>query len=311
MSGRHSVLVSADLAFHERIEGFLREEDSAAAVSRVHPDAGGDALTSLLGRAATRLFLDASVAPTSRELVRAIRKFLDSGGRATTVAELPRQARQAIAWADQPVELLFHNARWDSRAFSSALLGSPAKAAPAVAPARAPGARLRGEGLLTHSRQKPDLLFSLDESLEDAGVARTRRERAIAVTDELLMNALYDAPDDAGVTRDRGEARLSWSLAGGEFTVTVRDPFGSLRADVLAKRVASFFRLRKVEVSRRGRGAGIGLYLVLRNASSCSFLVERGEASEISARLDLGEPRPSATLRKKEILARFRGPARS
>lgn len=109
--------------------------------------------------------------------------------------------------------------------------------------------------------------------------------RIESVADELLMNALHDAPSARS-----GEARavLRWGADERVIAVSVSDGFGALRQrDVIDHvRRARSERGRPRPGSEDGRGAGLGLYLVLANVASLVINVEAGARTEVVCLFD-------------------------
>jgi hypothetical protein len=126
-----------------------------------------------------------------------------------------------------------------------------------------------------------------------AGLAETQIESIAQCVDELVMNALYDAPVDArgarlfeGVSvkrritmRTDREVAVEYAFDGARFAVAVRDAFGRLeRGTVLRHLYKGLHASDKVE-SKAG-GAGLGLYLMASTASALSFTVRPGGLCE-------------------------------
>jgi hypothetical protein len=171
--------------------------------------------------------------------------------------------------------------------------------------ARAGGVGVRA-GVTVHAQVVAD--FASKRSCQaaishlTAHFPQLRRHAIDQCVDELLMNALYDAPiaaDGARVfagvpTRERVRLRtqhvvhVAWALDGDRFEIAVRDAFGSIdRATVLR-------HLAKGDADGGPRsgtgGAGLGLYLVASEVSALWFHVTRGVATEVSCVFDVHNP---------------------
>ena len=121
---------------------------------------------------------------------------------------------------------------------------------------------------------------------EAIGVRRPVVHRLASVVDELLMNALHDAPEATGQPAPQ-RAVLRWACDDATLAVSVGDGFGALRQrDVLDN-------LRRAR-AERGRprsesetsGAGLGLYLVLANVASLIVNVTPGRRTEVVCLFD-------------------------
>jgi hypothetical protein len=136
------------------------------------------------------------------------------------------------------------------------------------------------------------------ESMELGGEKLRRIELA---TEELLMNALYDAPRDAaggarnagldrriGVALEPGEAvKVRYGCDGQTLAVAVADPFGSLDKSAVTERLRGV----AVGVPRPARGvagAGLGLVMTYSVANQLIFSVSPGRLTEVTAVLHVG-----------------------
>jgi hypothetical protein len=130
---------------------------------------------------------------------------------------------------------------------------------------------------------------------EAQGARRPVVLRVGSVVDELLMNALHDAPRVARATGSHaaldGEPAfpvVRWAADHLHLAVSVADRFGALRKlDVLGN-VARARRDRgRPRAEDHGSGAGLGLYLVLANVTSLILNVDPGQRTEVICRWDL------------------------
>lgn len=118
--------------------------------------------------------------------------------------------------------------------------------------------------------------------------------------DELLLNALYDAPRDAsGAPRYRDlspaqravlpkvpaeHATLRYACDRERVVVAVEDPFGALRAATVLDyltRCAEAQLARSSPLERKTTGAGIGLFLVACAASELLFRLTPGRRTQV------------------------------
>ncbi|MBS1119105.1 MAG: hypothetical protein H6Q90_1333 [Deltaproteobacteria bacterium] len=121
--------------------------------------------------------------------------------------------------------------------------------------------------------------------------------------DEMLMNALYDAPVDehgksifADVpTKTRVTLRIvqpvlvQYACDGKQFVISVRDAFGSLeRARLL--RVLHKCLHAKEQIDRKAGGAGVGLYMMVNSSTTVYFSVVPGAATAAVCMFDLEAP---------------------
>ena len=149
---------------------------------------------------------------------------------------------------------------------------------------------------------------ALDTVLAYAEEAKMRRQVRSAigqVCEELLMNALYDAPvDEEGNqifaeidphdrTKSRSPRPVSIRYAATEtsFAIAVRDRFGRLAKNTILAYIDKCIR-SPVQIDRKTYGAGLGLYLVANAAASYLVNVAYGIATEVVCTFDRGAKAP-------------------
>jgi PEGA domain len=165
------------------------------------------------------------------------------------------------------------------------------------------GVKIHSELVSTHE-ERNKALASVAHFAKSFGLRKKYREAIELVLDELLMNALYNAPvDDQGravfgevAPKDRAELRLERpailqvACDGARFVLSVRDSFGSLRRETL---IDYLDRASKSggQIETKTSGAGLGLYLVANNVTEFVANILPGTATEIVAVFDLNAPR--------------------
>jgi hypothetical protein len=126
-----------------------------------------------------------------------------------------------------------------------------------------------------------------------------------SVCEELLMNALYDAPVDAegkpvfadvdphDRTRTRSPRPVSIRYAATEdvFAIAVRDRFGRLAKNTILSYIDKCIQ-QPNQIDRKTYGAGLGLYLVANAAASYIVNVAYGIATEVVCTFDRGAKTP-------------------
>jgi hypothetical protein len=155
---------------------------------------------------------------------------------------------------------------------------------------------------LTRLREYKGRTAAIDEVLayaEKVGVRRQVRSAIGSVCEELLMNALYDAPVD-----ERGnpifaeveiKARLEqlsprpvsirYAATDGGFAVAVRDRFGRLDKATVLRYIDKCLHSSQ-QIDRKTYGAGLGIYLIANAATQFVLNVAPGMATEVVCTFD-------------------------
>jgi hypothetical protein len=140
---------------------------------------------------------------------------------------------------------------------------------------------------------------------EDARMRRQVRTQIAAVCEELLMNALYDAPVDAAGrpifadvdphdrkgTHSPRPVSIRYAATEHGFAVAVRDRFGRLAKNTILSYIEKCIRSPD-QIDRKTYGAGLGLYLVANAAASYVVNVAYGIATEVVCTFDRGAKSP-------------------
>jgi hypothetical protein len=153
-------------------------------------------------------------------------------------------------------------------------------------------------------QEKSLCIAQVSEFAESMSVRRKYRESIEQCLDEMMMNALYDAPvDEQGrqifseiPTKTRISLRVEqkvvvqYACDGKQFVIGVRDAFGTLdRATVL--RYLHKCLHSEQQIDRKTGGAGLGLYLITNSSTGVYFNVLPGVATEAVCTFDLESPK--------------------
>ena len=125
------------------------------------------------------------------------------------------------------------------------------------------------------------------------------------VCEELLMNALYDAPVDADgkqifaeidphdrtKTKSPRPVSIRYAATPDRFAVAVRDRFGRLAKNTILSYIEKCIHSPN-QIDRKTYGAGLGLYLVANAAASYVVNVAYGIATEVVCTFDRGAKTP-------------------
>jgi hypothetical protein len=162
------------------------------------------------------------------------------------------------------------------------------------------GALVR-EHIVQSYEEKRQALLEVAAYAADVGARRQTVARIESVTDELLMNALYDAPSiRQGVARREAEIARAGAHADGEFPallryacdgryfgVSVRDSYGELRKDDILDHVLRARAQRGTPQEKPSGGAGLGLYFVITSVTRFVANIAPGKTTEVIGLFDL------------------------
>ncbi|MFH2010766.1 MAG: PEGA domain-containing protein [bacterium] len=156
--------------------------------------------------------------------------------------------------------------------------------------------------LIGNYHEKAVGMGSIAAFARSMNVRRKYLEDIERVADELLMNALYDAPlvaaqlgiidgpgDGEGVEQDR--LVLQYACDGERFALSVTDHYGALQKSTLIEYVRRCLTSARPLLQESGAGAGLGLYLVCHSVSQLIVNVSQGVATEVVALFDLRAPK--------------------
>lgn len=151
---------------------------------------------------------------------------------------------------------------------------------------------------LTEARERLQLVNDLGEHLRARGQSGRVAAMAMLVTDELLSNAVHNAPIDGGGARyradlprdaplaldERHQVTLRWGCDGRYLAIEVGDRFGSLERDTVLR------ALTHTGAKETGGGAGMGIALAYRSCDHLVFNLAPGHRTEVIALIDVRYP---------------------
>jgi hypothetical protein len=151
---------------------------------------------------------------------------------------------------------------------------------------------------LTRASQRAQLVGELADHLRSRGQSARVASIAMLVADELISNAVHNAPVDergahyrADLPRDaelpldgRHRVVLRWGCDGRYVAIEVGDAFGSLERDRVLRALA------RSDVQDQGGGAGMGIALTYRSCDHLVFNLAPGKRTEVIALIDVRYP---------------------
>jgi hypothetical protein len=161
-----------------------------------------------------------------------------------------------------------------------------------------------------NSGDKPQHLRKVEQFLEKEEKLRNLIPKMLQIVDELIMNAMYDAPVGTGGVRvfantprrypvqypnGKTSAKLKIHYDESRLLVGCEDPWGSFDEEKLRGHLAAVTKDDPSESTPAGQGAGLGLKMIIENSTSLYILVRKKELSAVYCGLDL-----SVSLRRLE-----------
>ena len=296
MLARRIIAVSPDKAFGKQLATALKAAGGAVDLhQKLDELARGEIVAALVV-----LHLDGELATAAAEVMPRLQ------GDAKVIAVLPKTNLAAIVdimqSSDRIVGILTQE-NFDSRQLS-------AMAMRVIAGDIFGLEKMVTWGTLVHSQlvgdyqEKSLAIAQISEFAELMGVRRKYREAIEQCVDEMLMNALYDAPvDEQGKpifseipTKTRISLRVEqkvvvqYACDGHAFVVSVRDAFGTLERNTVLRYLYKCLHSEQ-QIDRKVGGAGLGLYLMVNSATSVYFNVLPGVATEAVCLFDLETPK--------------------
>jgi len=156
------------------------------------------------------------------------------------------------------------------------------------------------EYIITSSQNRAQFLEVVESELTKAGILTSHIRNATMITDEILMNAIYDAPVNrkTGISKYNHLSRrvpvelepneygkLRFAFDGSTIALSVDDPFGALRRETITRYLKSCFdgHFGKINEHEGKGGGGMGLFQIISTADLMIFNIKPGERTEIIA----------------------------
>ncbi len=150
---------------------------------------------------------------------------------------------------------------------------------------------------VTRSDERAKLRAEMAEYFSELGVRKSIIESIDLVAEEMLMNAIYDAPMDMSgnskynklsrqetvILPEEEQGRFRFGTDGTYAAISVDDPFGGLTASTILKYLGSCYEGRAGEYNKDKGGAGRGLHQIIENSTLVIFNVQPGKRTEVIA----------------------------
>ena len=151
------------------------------------------------------------------------------------------------------------------------------------------------------STSRGDYIKSVTEFCQTLKLRKSLIQSVYIICEELLMNAIFDAPRDehgqakyADIDRTKKlildphqSARLEVATDGERLAISVSDPFGAITRGVVIDYLSKCFSGDQFSDIGSTGGAGLGLYFCLNSVSNFTINVDPGRKSEFIGLFDI------------------------
>lgn len=180
------------------------------------------------------------------------------------------------------------------------------------------GVRFRVKG----SKERQFIHSSISTFVETLPAYETVRESILIISDELVTNAIFNAPRDEGNQKqfaklDRNEdvrldhgfwAELFVMVDENDLLIGCRDPYGSIDRIPFLKRLANSYPEKKhISINMEKGGAGIGCRMILDHCTSFWVAVEKNKESLVCCVVPLRKRMKSMSESPKTIHISIKG----
>ncbi len=150
---------------------------------------------------------------------------------------------------------------------------------------------------VTSSKQRLGLIDDMLAHFKGLGIRSSILGRAQVSAEEMLMNAIFDAPCDASgkplynylprtnevVLKDSEVAKFRYACDGVLLAVSVEDPFGALTKDIIVNYLESCYTGKAGSIDTQKSGAGRGLHQMVESSDLVVFNVKKDYRTEVIA----------------------------
>lgn len=158
---------------------------------------------------------------------------------------------------------------------------------------------------VNHSKQRGSVKEEMITHFRSQGIRGSLLDRVQMAAEEILMNAIYDAPVDSQgkvlfnhlprtteVSLDPSqEAEFRFGCDGNILAVSIQDPFGTLRRETIIAYLDSCYKGNAGYMNAEKGGAGRGLHQILESSDWTVFNVKAANRTEVICLFDIDQKR--------------------
>ncbi len=145
------------------------------------------------------------------------------------------------------------------------------------------------------SDDRENLKDEMTNYFKGLGVRQTLIDRCYTVSEELLMNSIYDAPIDSSgvplfnhysrrtqvILDSHLQSQFKYACDGMYLALSVTDPFGGLTKDIIINYLESCYEGRAGSLNQDKGGAGRGLHQIIENSDLTIFNIKKNVRTEV------------------------------
>jgi len=150
---------------------------------------------------------------------------------------------------------------------------------------------------VTGSQQRYEIINNMSAHFTQLGMRKSTLERCRMVAEELLMNAIYDAPTDENGNsiynhlprtepvslNENQESLFRFGTDGIYMGISIQDPFGSLKINTVLKYLNTCYSGQESSTHTHKGGAGRGLHQIIEGSDLTVFNVNTNHKTEVIA----------------------------
>ncbi len=156
------------------------------------------------------------------------------------------------------------------------------------------------------SETRIDLVDTMEDYFRQMGVRRLVLNKSTMVAEELLMNAIYDAPSDPNgkprynhlprttqvFLKPEEQGVFRYACDGSLLAVSVEDPFGAFRRETILKYLESCYAGQGGTLQKNKGGAGRGLFQIMETADLVVFNIKPHLRTEVIVLFNIAPDKP-------------------
>jgi CRP-like cAMP-binding protein len=166
------------------------------------------------------------------------------------------------------------------------------------------GTEIQSQSLF-RSKDRAPIKEDMLQHFKSLGIRVSVLDRVQVACEEMMMNAIYDAPTDKEgkslfnhlprtteiVLNSEQQANFTYGCDGNLLAVSIQDPFGSLSREIIMNYLESCYGNQAGTLNAEKGGAGRGLHQILESCDWTIFNIKPGNKTEVIGLFDIDQKR--------------------